>query len=419
MKYLLLAAACLFSPRALGATRTLTLSEAYRLALAHSEQVALSAENHEELVAKAEEIFSNILPRVSVMGSETLQHVPSGQSNQFIQGHREQGWISAHQPLFAGFREFLAYRASKMQGESGELMLERVKHLLYLDVARSFLDLRGAQNEIELRQALVGVTRDRIKELTSRIAVGRSRRGELLAAESALASALAFVEQARAKERAALSRLCFLTGTEETELVPVEPSLAREVPDLDALLRRARARPDVAAKKAEARAAELAATIVSRRRWPSLALDANYYLHRPPSFTDRVKWDAAITGSLPLYAGGEISAQTRQQAARLRAAKQALALAERTAELEARIAREDLKTSARVVSSLAAAADAAQADAKSQAEDYRLGQVSNLDVFASLNALWQTRLGLDQARLESTWARVRLEVAAGSPGGPL
>ena len=419
MKALALMAVCFLPLRAAGFAREITLPQAYGLALSRSEQVALSAENHEELVAKAEEIFASVLPRVTVMGTEALQQAPKGQSNQFLQGNREQGWVAVHQPLFAGLREFLAYRASKKLGASAELMLERAKQLLYQDTARAYLDLRLSQDEIVLREALVGITRDRIKELHGRIGVGRSRRSELLAAESALAQALAQVEQARAKERAAQFRLRFLTGVEDGDLAPtVLPSPAAP-PELEALLAKARARPDVSAKRLDAEAAELAVTVVARRRWPTLAVDANYYFQRPPSFTDRVKWDATITGLLPLYAGGETSAQARQQEARARAAKQALSLAARSAELEARIAREDLSQSARVVAALDAAATAAQANAKAQAEDYRLGQVSNLDVLGSLNALQQTRLSEEQARQDASWARVRLEVAAGAPGGPL
>lgn len=399
--------------------RAITLPEAYRLALARSEVVALSMENHEEVVAKAAEIFSNILPRVTMMGTDTVQQVPKGTTNQFLQGNREQGWVTAHQPIFAGLREFLAYRAVNRLGESAQLLLERAKHLLYQDTARAYLDLRLAQDEIVLRSALVAVTVERVKELRRRIEVGRSRRSELLAAESALAQALAQVEQSRAKERAAQFRLRFLTGVEDQDLAPVDPPEPGGPPTLAEVLAKARARPDVAAKRAEAAAAELTLKVVARKRWPTIAVDANYYFQRPPSFTDRVKWDATIVGSLPLYAGGETSAQVHQQESRVRAAANSLTLAARQAELEARTAREDLTLTAQVVAALAAASKAAEANAKAQAEDYRLGQVTNLDVLGSLNALQQTRLSHNQARLDASWARVRLEVAAGVPGGPL
>ena len=72
-----------------------------------------------------------------------------------------------------------------------------------------------------------------------------------------------------------------------------------------------------------------------------------------------------------------------------------------------------------VVAALDNAERLASENAKAQSEDYRLGQVTNLDVLGSLNILQQTRLQQNAARLDAYWSRVRLEVAAGVPGGSL
>lgn len=396
--------------------RRIDLPEAYRLALARSEQVAQSGETYRELLAKADELWSNFLPRVSLMGSETLQQVPRGVSNLFLQGNREQGWIAAHQPLFSGLREFLAFRASKDLGLSAQLQLERARHILYQDVVRAYLDLLSAQNEISIRRTIVDNTSDRVRELREFRRLGRARAGELLAAESQLAQNLAAVEASRAWEAIAQFKLGFLTGLDE-RLSPSPVAAAKAAPELAEVLARARRRPDVAARRTDLEAAELSVKIVSRRRWPSVGLDANYYFQRPPGFTSEVRWDATLTGAFPLYAGGEIGAQVRQQEARRNSKRLALSEAERAAELEAQSAHRDLLSSAAVVAALEKAAELAEANAKAQAEDYRLGQVTNLEVLGSLNALEQSRLQLDAARLDACWVRARLEVAAGAPGG--
>ena len=398
--------------------RELDLAEAYKLALARSEQIAISGETYLETMAKADELLSQVKPQISLMGSETIQHVPPGMSNQFLQANREQGWVTAHQPLFSGFREFLAYRAAKGLGRSAELQLERAKQLLYQDVARAYLDLLTAQEDIRIRLSLVTITQDRVGDLKEFRKVGRARPSELLAAQSQLAQYLAQLESARAAEQVAQFKLGFLTGLEERlALKPVPAPVS--VPDLGPILERARTRPDVEARRSEQAAAELSVKVVSRRRWPTIAVDANYYFQRPPSFTSEVKWDATITGSLPLYGGGTTGTQTRQQEARLRARRQALSESVRTAELEAKSAHQDLLSSASITAALDNAARLAADNAKAQAEDYRLGQVTNLDVLGSLNILQQTRLQQNAARLDAYWSRVRLEVAAGVPGGNL
>ncbi|MBI4060585.1 MAG: TolC family protein [Elusimicrobia bacterium] len=398
--------------------RALDLAEAYRLALARSEEIAISGATYEETLAKADEVLSNVLPRVSLMGSEALQDVPRGASGLFLQRQREQGWVSLHQPLFSGLREFLAYRASKDLGRAAELSLARAKQLLYRDTARAYLDLLAAQEDIRIRGALLEITRDRVQDLKEFRKVGRARASEYLAAESQAALQAAQLAGANAAEQVAQFKLGFLTGLEE-RLAPAPAPEPVPPPALEAALSRARTRPDVESRRAEVSSAELAIKVVSRRRWPAIALDANYYFQRPPSFTSDVKWDATITGSLPLYAGGEVGAQGRQQEARLRAKRAALSEAVRVAELEAKSAHRELLSSLSVTAALDNAARLAGENAKAQSEDYRLGQVTNLDVLGSLNALQQTRLQQNAARVDACWSRVRLEVAAGVPGGPL
>lgn len=416
MRTLLLA--LLLSPLPAAAARPLTLEEAYKLALERSETLAIAGADHDLLVAQAREIQGSILPDIQANVTETIQDVPAGSSGLFLQRQRRQAWISAHQPLFSGFREFLAFRSAQDMSEAGRLRVERAKHLLYRDVARAFLDALGARDEIRIRASLVDITEERLKELRQRLSVGRSRRSEQLAAKAQHAQAAADLEASRAAERAAQFSLRFLTGLEE-DVEPVDLSSAPAQAPLDAALALARARPDVEARRLDAQAAERNIKVASRARWPSIGADANWYLARPPSFTDQVKWDVAITGTLDLFTGGRTGAVVRQQKARRDAERKRFEQALRSAELETRVAQEDLAASASVTAALEKAADAAEANAKAQSEDYRLGQVTNLDVLGSLNALQQARLTYSRSRLDAWWARARLEVAAGVPGGTL
>jgi outer membrane protein len=398
--------------------RVLGLTEAYKLSLMRSEEIAISGASYEETLAKADEIFSRVLPQITVMGSETFQDVPKGQSGLFLQHQREQGWVTAHQPLFSGLREFLAYRASKDLGRASELRLARAKQLLYQDTARAYLDLLSAQDDIRIRGALLDITRNRVKDLKEFLRLGRSRQSEYLAAESQVAQQLAQLESSRAAEQVAQFKLQFLTGLEE-RLTPEPAPAPVPAPALDAVLSKARGRADVEASRAESKAADTTIKVYSRQRWPTISADGNYYFQRPPSFTSDVRWDATITGSLPIFTGGQIGAQTKQAEARARAGRAALSEALRRAELEAKSAHQDLLSSEAVTAALDNAAKLAEDNLKAQSADYRLGQVTNLDVLGSLNTLQQTRLSQNAARIDAYWSRVRLEVAAGVPGGSL
>jgi outer membrane protein TolC len=103
----------------------------------------------------------------------------------------------------------------------------------------------------------------------------------------------------------------------------------------------------------------------------------------------------------------------------MRAKRASFSEISRLAELEARSAHQKLLSSVAVVAALDNAARLAEDNAKAQSDDYRLGQVTNLEVLGSLNTLQQTRLQQNAARIDAYWSRVQLEVAAGVPGGSL
>lgn len=398
--------------------RAISLSEAFALALKRSEELARRGETVVQLDAKVSELWSAVKPRIGLLGTELVQDVPpraAGISSTFTQRTREQAQLTLHQPLFAGLREYLAIRAARLQTRSAELALKRSEHLLYQDAARAYLDLLGVRREIAIREALASIMDDRIRDLRRREGLGRTRKSEVLAAESQRAQIEAELATARGRERIAQAEMRFLTGLEE-DLGPRELGLPEEEP-LEGLLDRAARRPDIEAARQEREVSSYRVGMARRQRWPTLNLDGNYYLRRPPGFQDQVKWDVLFSLQLPLYAGGSVGAQIREAEASRRSQDQALSLALRRSELEVRAAHQELSSALAIVKALEKAALLAQANAEAQSEDYRLGVVTNLDVLGSLNALQETRLRLNFARLEAYGSKVRLEVAAGAPGG--
>lgn len=398
------------------AGREIALDEAYRLALKRSEALAQQGFTIEELQARVDELWSNVRPRVALTGSQIWQDDPGpsaggGGFNTFTQTSRPQAQITAHQPLFSGFREFLAVRTTKSQTEAARLQLKRAEQLIYQDVASAYTNLLSLHIEMRSRQALVDLTEERIKELRQRASIGRSRESEVLAARSQRAQAVADLESARGQERNAQALLRFLTGLEE-DLFPKDvPLPAAEV--VDPFLERAEKRADVAARRLDLESARSGVAIQSRQRLPSIALDGNYYLKRPAGFSEHIRWDATLSATLPLYYGGAISAQVRQAEARAKSAEQAVSLARRAAEREVRQAHAALDSSLSMVKALDTALELADANAKAQTADYRLGLVTNLEVLSALNSALQTRLNLDRARLQAALNRIQLEVASG------
>lgn len=403
--------ACLAPLRAQEA-RTLSLEESFRLAEKRSSELARRGLGVEEVDARVRELWSAVKPSLSLKGSEFFQD-PSAQGGalgSFTQKERPEAKVSLRQPLFAGLREFLAVEAAQAQRGSAELEVRRARDLLYLDVAGAYLDLLWMRREIGVREAMAAVTKDRVQELKAREKLGRSRHSEVLAAESQLAQLEAQVQDTLRKDRSFQETMRFLTGL-SGELSPKEVSLPAEEP-VEPFLDAARARPDVEACRRDAQAAGFLEESARRAVWPVAGLDGNYYLRRT-GLQGPIKWDVLLFAELPLYLGGAVGARTEQARSRRRSSEEALSLALRTAESEVRNAHQDLVSYLSVVRALEKAVALAEANAAAQAEDYRLGLVTNLDVLGSLNALGEMRLRLNSARLDVSYAAARLAVAAG------
>ncbi|MBI5211272.1 MAG: TolC family protein [Elusimicrobia bacterium] len=385
------------------AGRAVGLQEAFELGLGRSSELAQRSQSVAEAWARVKELWAAVQPTLSFKTSEFVQDSESSRDKPEVK-------VSLRQPLFTGLREFLAVRVGKARGAVAELELRRAKDLLFQDVAAAYLGLLGYHRQLAIRQALVAIISDRIRELKERERIGRTRRSEVLAAESQRAQLVADFEQAKRDELDAQESLRFLTGLSE-RLAPSGLPEAPE-PDLEGALGRGRDRADVEARRRDLQAARESTEIVRRGRWPIASLDGSYYFKRAETQKD-IRWDLTVSAELPLYQGLRTAAQVQQAVAREKTAEEALSLALRKAETEVRKAHADLRGGLATVAALERAVSLAEDNAQAQAEDYRLGLVTNLDVLGALNTLQQARLRLTAAAVDVALARVRLDVAAG------
>ncbi len=394
---------------------TITLDQAFESALTHSEEIAQRGETYEQLMAENDQVWSAVKPHIQLTATHFWQDTPGPNVNFPLPANQDTVTINGHQAIFGGLRDFLAVRAVRSQGESARLAMTRAKQLLYQDVAQAYLDLLRARRAIAIHDEQFRLTQSRVQELVNFVDLGRSRRSEVLAVQSQHAQDEADLAAARGDERIRQATLKFLTGSEQN-LNPVDvdgPPATNPLADYEG---RARQRPDVEAARKDLEYAQTFVTMESRRYWPTVGLDGEYYLRRPQNFSKDVHWDAALTAVLPLYSGGLIAGQVRAAKAQRGYREQALSLASRRALLEVRQAYDDLASDLAVVSALRNAVTLAQSNATAQSADYRHGLVTNIDVLTSLTTVQNTKLRLDQAQLQAYDDFIRLEVAAGGPG---
>ncbi|MEW5905211.1 MAG: TolC family protein [Elusimicrobiota bacterium] len=382
--------------------RLVTLDEAYRLALARSEQLAASAEGVKQLEYAERQIRSAFRPSIHGFASETVGGGISG---------RTQAGVGLDYNLFSGMRDYLSARSSRLRAEAAALALSRAREALYRDTARAHISLAELKSEIRIRREQLRVAEGRLKELRSRAAIGRSRRSEVVEARARIAQDEAALQAALSDEEAAAFTFAFITGLEGDFLLP-EAEASPPGP-LDPYLSLALARADVAAARKELQAAETEATAGDRLIWPSLDLSADYYLKRPSPNENR-DWEAALSLKIPFYTGGFAPAAAGQYRSRAEAARLALQLTERRAADEVRRAHAALSRALAVAASLDTALALALENSELQAADYKNGLVTNIDVLNAQNSVLLTALSLEQARARAAYAAAELGIAAGT-----
>ena len=382
--------------------RTITLGEAYALALMKSEQLARQVEGVKQLEAAEQLINAAFRPSFELNASQSKQQNAASSTK---------GYLSGNYSIFSGMRDYISRKAAAATTGAANFDLTRARQQLYLGAAEAYLDLQNAQRQVFIRREQLEVTKKRIAELEARVDIGRSRKSEVVAAKTQLAQDKAGYLDAVGAERLGQLALQFLTGL-ETDLVPDQLPLQRVAP-LEAYLKSALQRPDLAARSKELEVSGYLLDIQDRNLWPTVTVSADYYVVRRPMPAPASRWDGMLAVKIPLYNGGAAPAQRQAAYSARRAAELALQLARRQALTEVRSAYALFSSSVLQAASLEEALALASDNARYQAEDYKLGLVTNLDALSALNTVQQTRLALSQAKVRERLSLLKLETAAG------
>ena len=359
-------------PAAVAITQeSFTLQDCYALALKRSEQLAIAKQAIQEAEGRFLQSLSGALPKLSFNYSHEYQSGDSEPESKF----------TFSQPLFSGFKEFAAMAASRAEGRQFRQEESRARQLLLVDVADAFYFYGFYQEHLELTQGIVQALEDRIKELTVRVELGRSRPSELAGARSRLRRAEAEAEQTRADLGVARELLEFLTGKAVLSVrddldVPMTPKTGEE------LAFYVPGRADVLAAREAVTAARKKAAVAQAGYWPSVSLEGNSYTQKTAA--NPSDWDVTLKMSVPIFQGTQTLGKVHEASALATQAELGLSETTRRALMEIRQAYVQWESAHSRVAALKKAVDASEENYQLQAADYRLSMVSNLDVLQAL-----------------------------------
>ncbi|MDR2463285.1 MAG: TolC family protein, partial [Verrucomicrobiales bacterium] len=389
--------------------RTLTLNDAYQLALRRSENLQITTQEIKAAEARYWQAVGAVLPQVSAYARESLANRSADhQRRDNFQAGLTGSWL-----VFDGFRQtnLAGAEAATKRGLSADLTRQR--QLLYLDVGDVFLQIAGLEKDLEVLRDLVAALQQRKKELAGRIIIGRSRKSELLSTETDLADSEAEIASVSGVLGASRELLAFLIGVPgEQFTLSIPPGGLPKADKLFDYLWKAGARADLQAAAEYETAARRVVTANQGSFWPAVSVGAGWVARESPSADQ--DWNVTVSVELPVFDGGQRAARLVESTANLRVTELNLTRARRLADYEVRLAYHNFISSADRYLKLSAASASAEQNYQAQQYDYELGRSSNLDVLLALTNWHQLRRRLLATEIQARTSLINLEVAAGS-----
>ncbi len=374
----------------------LMLEGYFSAALQRSETTAIQLQQ----IQQAEEVYRQadaaLLPTIS--GAVTyswMDPLPAGTTtNPSNLSQQHVSRITATQPLFRGMREYAALRQTRdlLSAQRQDFRQARVD--LYKDVIQNFYTILALESDLRNYQEEIRLNQEREKDIRARVRIGRSRDSELLNEQSSISTLRATVEQLRGQLQVARQAFAFLSGLNARTALRDTTSLPKTLDPLSKYIAGIQNRPDVHAAQQRLVAAAEGITIARGEHYPSLDLNANYYLERP-GYLDNSKWDVQLALTIPLYAGGSVQSKVREAGAVRNQAELTQSQILRLADQEIRSFYQSVEANLSQLQALSRATATSKKSYQAQVRDYHLGLVTNLDVLQALTEFQQNQRTLD------------------------
>lgn len=395
----------LLGATALRAGEPLTLTRAYELTLARSESLQIGAAEWEAAEARYRRAVAGRWPEVRAEAAVDLREGVNRAGEVFGVG------VGASWTLFDGFRSLRAGEAAQAEGRALRFDTARTRELLYQDCADAYYEVLARDGEAAALVDQQAAYAERVTELEKRLALGRSRRAELLAAQAQVAELQVSIAQARSLRDAGRELLAFLTGLPADDLIPAPPPDLPPAGQVAAVLAASADRPDLRAAEERVAAAQAAREAVRAEQRGRVTADANLYLWRDPG--DEDQWDLALRAELPLFDRGARAAAVAEQDAVVRGRELRLGELRRVADRDVRLALREVLGGLAQWTALRDALAVTEESRAQQQKEYELGRASNLDVLSALAQLHALRRREAVLAMQVRAALVRLQVAAG------
>ena len=335
--------------------------------------------------------------------------------------------LTVRQPLYRKTIA-VAIEQTQAQRDEAEAGLRKETQTLAVRVAEAYTQILFARDQLAFITAQKAATATQLDAARKQFAGGSGTRTDIDEAQARLDMALALELEARQQEGFAQRRLALLINA------PVDPAALRPLAadrlatwspsssSLEEWLSQAEARsPELQQLQARIENARLEVEKASAGHLPTLDAVAQWSRSSSENITSPstryLNRTIGVQLSVPLYAGGYVSATVREAVARQIQAKELLEAARRDLALRVTTEYRGITEGRLRVAALEQAERSAQQLALSSRKSMQAGVRTLVDVFNADQRIAQAQRDLARARYEMLVAYVRLQALAGSDEG--
>ncbi len=309
------------------AEKTVSIQEAYNLALKKHESVRIAGEGLYQLEQTRKKAVSNILPSLTAEGSYTKYSEEKSSSVTVIQPDDSLNYgLRLSLSLYRGGREWSALRQAGYMIEAGERGVSMTKEELVSAVSNAYYGMLRIQKEKEIKEADLKRAEERSRVATARFRVGEVTRAAVLRADAETAGIQADLSRINKELRIAGDRLARLVGLESGFGI-TEPE-GKNVPYgvIDDFIKTAlNRRSDYLRSSSELEVARENIRYAKGGFMPTLRLDGVYAgRDQDPvstAFFNKESIYASLTLTYPLYEGGLRVAEVHEAESKFREAE--------------------------------------------------------------------------------------------------
>lgn len=424
--------------RAAAVKREITLFDAFALAVHKTERMALEGENAIQAEERKLQAIESFLPYFSLRANKAFPEPDT----RYVNLARSAVSLYLRQPIVTGLKEASQIKAAWSDRKIRECQLNNNATQMLMDVGTAYYTVLLMEHDLKNNEQLLELHNKTLAEIRRRVEIGRSRQSDLLRTNAQIYSLQARVKSIRTGLEHAKLVFAAMTGIESDYALADTLNLGDPPVTLKDTEKIVDVRWDVKAAKEQMEYSKAGVMAAYGTHLPNVYFEGSYFLWQDSMYrTDRSKqltqlalssnpagsllgsrlnngnparsrdYYFSLGAELPIFGGDITFAKVREANSKKRQADLGLSQT-------VRLARQDVLDSfqtwegAKVeLEAYRRALASAEQNYQVVSNEYRLNQVTILDVLVSLTSLQSARDDYERAQLQLKLNRVRLGVS--------